>query len=913
MPFAKSSTYTLTLAISSALFSTFAVAADATAEPAMAWNCNMDKGGEWNCTVNEALVKAAEADTAVSTPSEPSTDVPAPTEAVAVTVAPSAKAAPVTVIKKTTTVPATDQEALRQKMASQPIQTDPAATSPAVENTYSYSDEVIGHEWQCGTSAAGSWDCTQVPVHALTSTPNTSRPQGTTARPLYIANNPYADLDWVYYQNPQGQQCRGKYLEPQFPVMGDEHLENPPMFLEAAQSSTVIGGLTQLQGGVNVRQGSRRLQSTSAELDQVTNKALFEGKVTFREPGLLVLSDQAEINTTTSEGIFNDARYVLHEDGFRGAARRIIRLEDERLRFEQGDYTYCPPDSEAWQLDADTIVINQQEGYGEAEDAVLRIAGVPVLYAPYFTFPIDDTRKSGFLYPSLGYSEENGYEISVPYYFNIAPNMDDTLTARLITERGLLLENEFRYMNQWSENSLSTAYIADDDLYNDDRWLLGFQHTGSPAARWRTDIDFTSVSDDDYFDDLDTSLEISRESHLDQRADLTYYGENWNVRTRLHDYQSVDSSSSPYKKLPQITLTGEHDYSDDLAVNYIAEFTRFDRDLTGLTGSNRIVGDRTFLLPSISYEWQQPWAFIKPSLRLWSSHYKLDNQLAGRDENPNITTPILSIDSGLIFERDRSGGGTQTLEPRLFALYVPEEEQDDIPNFDTSEYSLSYDYLFRYNRFSGKDRIGDAQQLSLGLSSAFYHENGAEQARLSIGQAYYFSDREVTLASGAADITTGQSDIATNALWYITPNLRASMDAIFAYSDFDNTESNYRLRYISDLNHQIDLSYRYTDGTREQADLSFIWPIATHWTAMGRWLHDLQENESNETALGIEYESCCWKVSFAGRRWLDDTDQYDNGIFLNFTLKGLGSFGSGSNDFLTDITGYEEREEYNEN
>ena len=912
MPFAKRSTYTLTLAISSALFSTFASAADVNSKPEMAWNCSMDKGGEWNCTVNEALVKAAEADTAISTSPEQSVSAKAPTETVSVTAAPAAKAAPVTVINKTADIQTVDQAALQQQIASEPVQ-KAQTTTPVATNTYNYSDEVIGHEWQCGTSATGSWECTQVPVHALASSSSTSRAKGTALTPLYIADNPYADLDWVYYQNPQGQQCRGKYLEPQFPVMGDEHLENPPMFLEAGQSSTVLGGLTQLEGGVNVRQGSRRLQSTSAELDQVTNKALFEGNVSFREPGLLVLSDQAEINTTTSEGIFNDARYVLHEDGFRGAARRIIRLEDERLRFEQGDYTYCPPDSEAWQLDADTIVINKQEGYGEAEDAVLRIAGVPVLYAPYFTFPIDDTRKSGFLYPSFGYSEENGYDISVPYYFNIAPNMDDTLTARLITERGLLLENEFRYMNQWSENSLSTAYIADDDLYNDERWLLGFKHSGAPAERWKTDIDFTAMSDEDYFDDLDTNLEISRQDHLDQRADLTYYGKSWNVRTRLHDYQSVSSSTSPYKILPQITLTGEHNYSDDLAVNYTAEFTRFDRNLTGLTGSNRIVGDRTFLLPSISYDWQQPWGFVKPSLRLWSSHYKLDNQLTGRDENPSITTPILSIDSGLIFERDRTGGGIQTLEPRLFVLYVPEEDQDDIPNFDTSEYSLSYDYLFRYNRFSGKDRIGDAQQLSLGLSSAFYRQNGAEQARLSVGQAYYFSDREVTLSSGAADITTGQSDIATEALWYITPNFRASMDAIFAHSNFKNSESNYRLRYASDLNHQIDLSYRYTDNAREQTDLSFIWPIASHWTAMGRWLYDLQESESNETALGIEYESCCWKVSFAGRRWLDDTDKYDNGIFLNFTLKGLGSFGSGSNDFLTDITGYEEREEYNEN
>ena len=932
----------------------------------------MTKNGEWDCAVNEELVRQVEQQSlpennSSATPSDdagasttqaistvtPSTPSASPTEAnesVAIEAAPAAIAAPINTVRSTSAQETTqtaqsiptrrtslatkgssngvwdcvagpngdwicngEGTATTELVAQPVIKTDNQAIndSQIVRSQPMATEEIIGSEWQCGTSASGDWDCHKVNIHALT------MPSGNTRRgnsaPAYITENAYSHLDWAYYRNPKGQQCAGRYLEPQFASTGEEHLENPPLHLEAAQSSTVLGGLSRLQGGVTMRQGNRRFNSSSAELDQVTNKARLEGNVQFREPGLLMLGDSAQVDTTTSEAIFSNAQYVIHEEGLRGKAERIIRLEDERLRLENGDYTYCPPDSEAWNLNADSIVLNQAEGYGEAEGAVLRVAGIPILYAPYFTFPIDDTRRSGFLYPSLGYSKDSGVDVSVPYYFNIAPNMDDTLRARLISDRGLLLENEFRYLNSWSENKLSTAYLAEDDITNDGRWLLGVDHKGSFARNWHTDIDYTSVSDEDYFDDLNTNLEITRQDHLDKRADLSYIQENWSFRARVHDYQTIDTNSTaPYKRLPQLTLQGENEFGEGGEFKYKAEYTQFDRNLTGLTGSDRVVGDRRFVMPSASYLWQQSWGYLKPEVALWSSSYSLENQTAGLSSNPSVNAPIISLDSGLIFERSRSNGGTHTLEPRLFGLYIPEENQDAMPDFDTSELDFSYYSLFRKNRFSGLDRLGDTQQLSLGLSSNLYTSEGDQTASFSIGQAYYFADRKVQLNSTDPDETSGQSDIATEAIWYLTPNFRASLDAILDNSDFKNTESNARLRYNSDENHRFDFSYRYEDNVRKQTDLSFIWPVSDHWTAMGRWLYDVQDSDSLETALGLEYESCCWKVSFAGRRWLDDTDKFDTGVFLNFTLKGLGSFGSGSRGFMNDIIGYEEREEQNE-
>jgi len=1004
MPFAKRSTYTLTLAISAALVASQVSAETAPPEQEMAWSCSLSDDGEWDCSVNEDLVEQTEsaekaAQTAAPTqtqqeviaqPSQTSSEPAQDTTAVEIESAPNATPAPIRKIQREAVVAAPAQETQKKVKAnssgvwdcvagangewvcnddqdayaetiSQPNQGSPTVAQPASRATQPHSGtwdcvadangewlcsdavtkpqtpaiattpsgtstpatvaavssqpiaapEVIGSEWQCDTTASGDWDCRKVNIHAV----NVITARNTaSAQAQYITENAYSYLDWAYYANRHGQQCAGRYLEPTFASHGDEHLDNPPLYLEANQSSTIIGGLTRLQGNVAIRQGKRRLNARSAELDQVTNKGRLEGDVRFREPGFLMLGDSAQIDTTNTETIVSNAQYVMHEDGLRGKAERIIRLEDERLRIEQGDYTYCPPFSDAWKLEADSIVLNQKEGYGEAKGTVLRVAGVPIFYTPYFTFPIDDSRKSGFLYPSIGHSEENGLDISVPYYFNIAPNMDDTLTARYMSDRGILFENEFRYLNQWSNNTLNTAYIYDDDLFGDDRWLLDVQHQGQPSDNWRTNIDFTSVSDDDYFEDLDTSLEVSRQDHLDQRGSISYVQRDWQINALVHDYQTIDRNSrSPYKRLPQITLSGTNEFADKGEFEYLAQYTKFDRDLEGLTGSNRIIGDRRHFLPSASYLWQKPWGYVKPEIALWSSSYSLENQVAGREENPSAHVPILSLDSTVIFERQLDNGGLQTLEPRIFGLYVPEENQDDIPDFDTSVTSFNYRSLFRNNRFSGKDRIGDTAQISLGIANRFFNASGNEKVSLSIGQAYYFSDRKVQLNRNTPTDTKGQSDIATEAIWNITPNFRASFNSILDSSSHNNNQSNLRLKYKSDLNRRFDFGYRYKDNSSEQTDLSFIWPIGSSWTTLGRWLYDVEERESLETAIGLEYESCCWKVSFAGRRWLDDNEEYDRGFVLNFTLKGLGAFGSGDNAFLNDIIGYEEREEHNEN
>ena len=757
--------------------------------------------------------------------------------------------------------------------------------------------------WDCSANKNGDWDCANKPAPA-------PRPSGSTTAPL-AANAKslpsYKSLDWVQVRQ-RDMVCSGRYVEPEFKVHGDEDETNPPVYLDAGKSQAELGGLTKLREGVNLRQGGRRLSAESANVDQSKSEAHFTDDVVFREPGVLMIASDATINMETNQGNFRNAQFVFHESHLRGTAEEIQRNSNTHVTLEEGDYTFCPPGNEDWKLSASSIELDRESGFGTAKHATLKVGPVPIFYSPILTFPIDDQRKSGFLYPSIGYTQSDGFDLTAPYYFNLAPNYDDTLTPRWISNRGVMLENEFRYLNHQNKSELGVAYLPDDELANDDRWLLSVHHQGQPAQGWGAYVDYTAVSDDNYFDDLTTDLDVQRESNLDRRGELTYHAQNWNALARLHSYQTLVDGTAPYRRLPQFQLQGNYEW-DRTQLTYLSEYVYFDRDITNLTGNDRITGSRVHLAPAISQRFGRSYGYVTPSLRLWNTQYELKDQVSGADNSPTYSVPIASLDSSLIFERNLPTGGIQTLEPRLFGLYVPDKDQSDAPDFDTSLLDFDYQSLFRYNRFSGRDRIGDAQQVSLGLTTRFLQEDGYESFNFSIGQAFYFDDRDVILNGGTVE-TSNQSDFATQAVWNYNSRLRITLDNVLAYSDFDAKETNVRLAYKASNDQRFNFSYRFEESVRDQTDLQFIWPLTERVTALGRWQRDLEAEQDLETVLGVEYESCCWKLQFYGRRWLTTTnDEFDDGVYLRFILKGLGSVNSGSVGFLEDITGFEERDE----
>src|SRR5690554_3380008 len=975
MPFNTRAAFKLTLAIAAIC----AQAAQAQDSGERLWSCNLTPSGEWDCEVNEELMQQE------ATPAPRMSATPAESESVNEYRTPETEA-PASLVSESAVEPvepenevrvgtAPDAPAVRRSgptpiewprpVSSQTV-TDSPTPQPVAQQVGAAADPT---DWSC-VAVNGEWDCSRQgtatsPASAATarsvaaSAPMTGQPewscaaegdewaceQVATRAPAQPVRRAAAmpvsrsDLDWYAYAPGESPgACSGRYIEPEFAFLEDDRpFDQQPVFVNALTSSTELGGITQLEGGVEIQRGGRLLTSTRGEFDQSANNAFMFGQVRYREAGLLLLSEEAEADLISGDTRFNNARYVMHQEHMRGSADSITRFGDRRVRLDRGAITYCEPGSNAWQIAARSIELNPETGRGVAKHATFDVAGVPILYTPYLSFPIDDRRQSGFLYPSFGYSESDGLDIAIPYYFNLAENFDDTLTPRYISERGLLLENEFRYMNQWSHSTLSTAWLGSDSQYGDNRWLFGVDHRGRPYDNLYSRIDYTKVSDDKYFSDLGTSLEVQRDNHLDQLMELRYLQPNWNLSLRTHSYQTI-GGATPYERLPQLLLSGrESAVAGMFNLDYQAEYTRFERDLDSVyaptSAAAATVGDRVHLRPRLSLSLNRPWGYLRPAATFWHSSYDLDNERdANRAGSDSISASILSVDSGLVFEREfglAEAQYTQTLEPRLFLLHSDADEQpDSIPRFDTSQLGFSYYNLFHETGWSGNDRVADTSQVTLGLSSALYNDQGSEKLRVAVAQAQYFADREYAGRPGDQSVsrfgpaTASSSNLATLANWNLTRNLRLTHDGELDRDSYEFLEHNYKLSYLPDDKRLLYVSYRDNiDKDRsdsvQQLDMAFRWPVNNSWTGYGRWQQDLENNENLETLLGVEYATCCWKVRFTGRSWVvnpdlrryTDADQFetDTGVFLQFVFRGLGAFGqSGGREFLEDITGYDE-------
>mgnify|MGYP000011532410 FL=1 len=887
MPFSRRSSYTLTLAIVAAMpAALFAAEMDSDIRDAL-WTCTMENGQSWQCDQPDRANPLADNN------SQTVQAVPA---------------GPLPVSEHSNT--GSDTAALTSDMESD--------TGPDIG-----PKQQISGAWLCEANASGGWSCLE--SNPITAPSAEQSPQGSAPAALYMASqnsdqpaieNPakaanlndirYAAQDW-YPITGASKACYGVYIEPdsQLPPEDDESLR-----VDADSSETQLGGLTRLEGNVELRQSGHFLRSDSAEVDQVSNQITMNGNIQYRESGLLLRGSQAQTNAITGETVISNADYVVHEQSLRGEAKRIIRLKDNRIRMEDSSYTTCPPNDESWKIASSSLVLDPNKGFGTARHATLKVADTPVFYFPYTEVPIHDLRHSGLLFPFVGYSNVDGLELATPYYFNLAPEYDDTLTPKVFTKRGLLLENEFRHLNHYGQQALSTGLLIGDNQADRDRWLVGVDHTGSQGA-WSSRVDYTAVSDDKYFDDLGSSLEVDRSTHLDQRAEATYSRNHWAATLRAHSYQTINDSKSPYQRMPQLQVTGNYGYEmgQEVVFSYLADATRFDRKIDDLSGIDRVTGSRLHIQPAISLPMLWSWGYLTPKMSYWLSHYDLQDQVAGQRDNIDRATGVFSIDSGLVFERQQDNY-TQTFEPRLFTLYSEREDQQGIPDFDTAEADFSYQGLFRENRFTGLDKVSDNQQISVGLSSGFFRNDGSELARMGLAQAYYFADRTVQLNGDTSVDTEDQSNFAAEAYWSPYSDLGLSIDTELDKSDFNPLESNFKVRYTPALNKVVGFSYRYREDLRSQAEISFIWPMSPEWTVMGRWQEDMENSQTPEALLALEYASCCWKVRVAARQWIEDDSggREDSALFLQFILKGLGTVGGG-NAALQDIIGFKEREE----
>lgn len=897
---------------------------------------------------------------------------------------------------------------------------------------------VAAEQYNCQVSASGGWDCTpKASTAALPARPvardavasstaeggksTNAQEQGAPAtlvtesrgKGLASRSADYSHLDWVPRENlsaaqlaETGPYCAGAYVEPARPGMDDQTpMDEAPLFVSAKASRyEQEQQVATLAGDVVLRQAGMQIEADEANLRQAENRGELIGNVRLRDQGMLVVGDRAELQLDNGEAKVDNAEYVLHKSHTRGSALYAKREESAIIRLKDGTYTSCEPGSNAWHLKGKNITLNPATGFGTATNVTLRVKNVPVFYTPYIYFPIDDRRQSGFLPPSLSSSSDNGLTLQTPYYFNLAPNYDATLYPTYMSDRGLLMEGEFRYLTPSSEGQVGAAYLDDsnDDRkrmseYEDQRWMYSWQHKTGLDSRLLAEVDYTDISDPYYFQDLGTDLGVSASSYVDQRGTLTYRGNGYTARLNAHAYELANITDiTPYNRLPQLTLDGKLPFEPaGLNFTYGTEYVRFDRDLrsgfftdedgnTGteefrwyddrLSGLARANGERVHLEPAVSLPLNWRWGFITPQIKYLQTNYDLSLDQQGKNtllaeqqykSSQSRGVGMFSLDSGLYFDRDSQWFGKnyrQTLEPRLFYLYVPEEDQTDIPVFDSGESSFSYSSLWRENRFSGKDRIGDENRISLGVSNRWIEDNGFERQRFSIGQAFYFADREVQMPGidyrTRSDATSSVSPYALRYMYRFNHDWRLASDfnwdpdsgstrsasAMFHYQPEDNPNKviNAGYRYRNDTVRYDSDSASWTnspdygnelldDGSKNpnfiedyykinQHDFSVIWPIVPQWSVISRWQYDYGRDRTLEAFAGFEYDSCCWKLRLINRYWIDydevsllpsRNDQADRGIFLQIVLKGLGGVvGNKVETFLDEgIQGYRERED----
>ena len=678
--------------------------------------------------------------------------------------------------------------------------------------------------------------------------------------------------------------------------------------VSADEADLVDTGTSVLQGNVQVIQDGRQIQADKVNVTRPEQVLDAFGNVQFWDDGLYVTGDTAHVDMETEFATVDGAKFVFLDAHGSGGAEKITLTSRNLARVEGATYTTCDPGQEDWVLVADDIELDRVTEWGTARNVTVKFKGMPIFYSPWMNFPLTDKRKTGFLTPSYRLSGETGFEFHLPYYWNIAPERDATLTARGMTKRGILLAGEYRYLSDLGYGQLGVEYLPNDSERGEDRAAVSFQHDTALASGWETDIDVDWVSDDDYFEELGTDLTIASTRFLERRGDLIYRARRWSALARVQDYQTVDQTllvaDRPYKRLPQLQFNAATpNRNRQLNADVQAEFVNFDR-------SSGVIGTRATLNPTVSYPLRGTAGFVIPKAGVEFTTYSLDGQAASADDTPARILPTFSLDSGLLFERDlQLGDGqyVQTLEPRAFYLFVPHEGQDDIPVFDTGEYTFSFAQLFREDRFSGSDRIGDANQVALALTSRLLSQgSGEELLRASIGQIYFFRDRDVQLSPGDGVETDGTSDLVAELSAQIYDDWRLTTGFQWNVDDRQTNRNTLRLRYQPDTERVLNLEYRFVRDAVEQTDLSFRWPIKNNWGVVGRWNYALPESRTLEAVGGIEYNSCCWSARAVARRFQTNTDgEFDNAIFLQLELKGLAGVGRSTADFLRrTIPGY---------
>ena len=702
-----------------------------------------------------------------------------------------------------------------------------------------------------------------------------------------------------------------EFYEPGLPTTGDR--EAAPADMQADRFDSSDSKKYVLTGHARLQRVDQLLQGDRLSYDSESTAYTAEGHVRYQDRGLLLAADKAQGTTTPNASTLDQVRYQVLSSRGNGTAHRARLLDADHAALDRVSYSTCDIDDRRWELRARDMSLDQDQGVGRAHDVTMRWGDVPFLWLPYARFPIDDRRHSGFLYPSLGSSNNGGFDMTLPYYLNLAPNFDATLYPRLIWDRGLMLGGEFRYLTDTQRGKVEFTSLPHDRAANRERGYFHFENYGVLSSHWGVSVNLNDVSDDRYFEDFGNTLTTVATSLLPSSAYLNGRGSWWSASIGGDRYQITDPSlsdlSEPYQRLPRATFEGEHDLAGPLRVGLDGEFVAFHKSCTREGGSKVCPtnGQRLDLYPYLALPLEGASWFLRPELGVRSTRYDLDpgnDAIAGSlsDTSPQRTVPIASVDAGLVFERDARLFGEdmlQTLEPRLYYLRVPYRDQSDLPVFDTQPISFDFGQLFRTNRYTGADRQTDANNLTLALTSRLLEsDSGVERVAASLGQIRYFDDQRVQLPGQpptdyAGSDYVGQLDLRLSERWRLS--LAEQWDPNRDRSDLGTFSLQHRFGREGVLN----LSYRYRRDFLEQADIAALVPLNERWRLVGRWNYSLRDDKTLEGFFGVEHDDCCTAWRILARHYVHNVaGDSTNALYFELEFKGIGALGQKTDDFL---------------
>lgn len=701
--------------------------------------------------------------------------------------------------------------------------------------------------------------------------------------------------------------------------------------IEADQIEGINQKRAVASGKIVMTQDNMTLLADRIDYERDTDTVNASGNVRMDRDGDIVTGKSMVLALDADTGFVDSPIFMFGKSPLRPTQRYEVFGEATRMDFEGPNkerlfattYTTCRPGENEWVLKVGELGLDRTTNIGTGYNAYVEFKGIPIMYAPFMTFPLNNERRSGFMPPSFGSSSKSGGEFAIPYYWNIAPDTDATITPKIFTRRGIQLGTELRYLRPTAFGQLDAEFLPNDRKADKNRLLLSIRHFHNLSdligRGWSGTVNAQKVSDDDYFRELSTRISNTTQTNLPRDIALNYASDFGHFNLRKLSFQTLQDPLAPivtpYKLQPQLTFNARPARLQGIEFNTVGEYSDFRHPTL-------VNGERLLFYPSAAYPITRPFGFITPKIGYHITRYQLTKNETGF-EGGNRALPIMSVDSGLAFERpirlfDQSI--TQTLEPRLFYLYVPYRNQSKLPQFSTSETDFNFAQIFNENLFVGGDRISDAKQLTAAVTTRFIEDaSGIERLRAALGQRYYFRNQQVALSDTARGITspsnpTTQAPIASRSdlLFAVSGQMSDawSLDSSFQYSTSGSRfqRSNIGARYNADAGRLINFSYRYTREDLKQIDISTQWPFgraAPGWTLLARANHSLKDKRLLEGLLGVEYNQGCWELRMVAHRFTTATNQYSNSIQLQLELKGLSKLGI--NPFETikqNIAGY---------